>query len=256
MNARRRARLLWRAGAVLVHLLRGAASVALHRLRFGPHWHATGPGERCIRRWMQRLCRIVGLEVRVHGAPAGGPALLVANHVSWMDVIALAATARTGFVAKAEVARWPFIGTLARGVGTLFIARAGSSVLNGALDAIRGRLAAGRRVTLFPEGTTSTGETVLPFRAALFEAARRAAVVVQPVALRYGAAAGPDRLAPFVGEDDLLAHLRRILPRRRTLLTIHFLPPLPATASRRVLAARAHAAIRERLEPRGVRAAA
>ncbi len=256
MSALPRARLLGRAVKLAVHLLRGAATTGTYRVRWGAHWYMSGRGSARIHRWMGELCDIIGLEVRVQGTPVAGPALLVANHISWMDVIALAATARTGFVAKAEVARWPLIGVLARSAGTLFIERARSGELNATLEAMLNTLAAGRRIALFPEGTTSTGATVLPFRAALFEAARRGGAVVQPVALRYGEQATPDPLAPFVGDDSLLAHLRRTLPRRRTVLHVHFLAPMPATVGRRVLADRSLAAIRAALAPAGARLAA
>ncbi len=159
--------------------------------------------------WFRGLAHLLRLRLEVTGTTAPGPVLIVANHISWLDVVVLGYQTPVTFVAKAEVARWPLIRLLARRSGTLFIHRGNLRTLRGLTRAIAQRLRAGERVAIFPEGTTTTGRQVLPFNPALLQAAIDAAVPVQPVTLRYAGTA--TATAPFVGEDTFIDSLRRIL---------------------------------------------
>jgi 1-acyl-sn-glycerol-3-phosphate acyltransferase len=160
--------------------------------------------------------------------------MFVANHISWADIIAVAAVVDTDFVAKADVAAYPGIGALAGRTGTIFVERERRSQAGSQMEAIRQRLIAGRRVLMFPEGTTSDGRGLLPFRSSLFAAAD-AAVAVQPVTIRYTAPGGGpldpaalDAIA-WIGDEDMLPNALA-LARQRAGVVLHFHDPVEASA--------------------------
>lgn len=221
--------------ALLAHLALAFALV--------PRWYAVRNARARAgleRRFFDRVLRAVGVTVVLRGTPSRtAGTLFLANHLSFTDVVALAVALDCDFVAKAELARWPILGPLAKGFGTVFVARDRAMDAPAQIDAVARRLREGRSVMLFPEGTTSDGAGVLPFRSALL-AAGAAASVVQPVALRYTDGA---RRA-YIGDESLLANLLRLAP-CRSVLTIDFLPPLgPGDRVDRKTAARAaHLAI-------------
>src|SRR5262252_3456694 len=122
-------------------------------------------------RWARTVLAGLGIELRIEGAQIDSGALLLANHVSWLDILVIASLTPASFVAKSEVRCWPAIGWLAARAETLFIRRASGRSLLEVKNRIAGLLAEGRSVALFPEATTSDGETVLPFRSGLMQAA-------------------------------------------------------------------------------------
>lgn len=191
-------------------------------------------------RFFARLLAGIGVEIEPVGAPVDEPGtLFVANHISFTDVLALALLLDVRFVAKADVRRWPLIGAWAERLGTLFVERGARGQAGAQVSAIGEVLRGGGRVLLFPEGTTSDGLAVLPFRSALLEAAA-VARRVQPVALTYSDGA---RRA-YVGEESLGANLLRLAP-HRARLRIEFLPPVevPAPFDRKRLAGQLRDAI-------------
>lgn len=132
------------------------------------------------------VCRILGMRVEVTGLPPlKGPLLIVSNHVSWLDIVVLSAMAPVSFVAKKEVASWPFFGTLARLQRTVFVDRGRRHATGEARDDLRERLKSGDILVLFPEGTSSDGRRVLPFKSSFFGAAEVDGVLVQPVSIAY-----------------------------------------------------------------------
>jgi len=154
----------------------------------------------------------LGIRLVVKGVPATqGPVLLVANHISWLDITSLHAARYCRFVSKADVKGWPLIGALASGVGTLFIERASRRDAMRVVHHMADSLRAGDVVAVFPEGTTSDGVQLLPFHANLLQAAITAKVPVQPVALQFlDARTGQRSLAPsYVGDDTLLGSVWR-----------------------------------------------
>jgi len=174
--------------------------------------------------------------VHCAGAIHPAPALVVANHISWLDIPCLFACTDGVFVAKRDVARWPLIGALAAAVGTLFLARGQES--STAAERMTWLLAAGERVVIFPEGTSTDGAGVSIFHARLFQAAIRAGSAVQAVAIHYPHAHGLHPLVPFVGNDEFIHHLWRLLGEETIEAQIRFCAPLPAAGQeRRVLAA-------------------
>src|SRR5215471_1919570 len=135
--------------------------------------------------WAEHMLHVLGVELRVEGAAIAPGALLVANHVSWLDILALAARTPAVFLAKSEVRCWPMIGWLAARAETVFIRRASGRSLLEVKNRIAGLLLDGRSVAMFPEATTTDGETVLPFRSGLMQAAVDADRTVQAIAIAY-----------------------------------------------------------------------
>ena len=188
-----------------------------------------------VQHWCRLACRIVGLRRNITGTAAPEARFLVANHVSWLDIVALAAERPCLFLAKAEVANWPVIGALARGIDTLFVRRGEAGQTAAVAERMLWQLRRGRCVLLFPEGTTTAGDRLLRFHSKLFEPAERAGAVVQPIALSYTGVARD--VAPFIGEDEFLPHLLQVLRRDRIELDLAYCPPLPADQPRAALAA-------------------
>lgn len=186
-----------------------------------------------IQWWMRKLCRILALQIRVNGNIHAGPTLFVANHVSWLDIVALLSMLPAVFVAKQEVARWPVFGGMAARLGTLFMRRGHPDASDVAADQMTWSLMRGIPVVVFPEGTSSSGETVQRFYARLFQSAIRARSSVQAIAIRYPCAGGLNALAPFVGEDNLMRHLWALLAEPTTSVDLHFCVPLDAGATER-----------------------
>ncbi|MFF7368971.1 lysophospholipid acyltransferase family protein [Streptomyces tricolor] len=182
-----------------------------------------------VRRWCRALVRAAGVRVRITGsAPPAGGLLLVANHVSWLDVPLLAAVRPARMLAKTEIRQWPVAGALAARGGALFIERDRLRALPGTVDRIAGALRAGAAVTVFPEGSTWCGRAHGRFRRAVFQAALDAGVPVQPVGLRYRRRdGGPGTAAAFVGEDTLLASLWRVARARDLVAEVEVRPVIP-----------------------------
>ncbi len=195
------------AGRVVLFVAHALAWLALARARFAPRLRARG---------LEALLRATGTSVTIHGTPALTGTLLVVNHVSWLDIVILARACNTAaFVAKAEVARWPLLGALARRAGCVFVARDRRAHARQQAQSLHDALAQGRSVILFAEGTTGTGERLLPFRSSLFPSSE--AFPVQPLAITYkrpdGTPLAPEqrRRIAWLGDDALLPHLAHLL---------------------------------------------
>jgi 1-acyl-sn-glycerol-3-phosphate acyltransferase len=193
-----------------------------------------------LRRFAGAALRAMGIRVRLRGALPARRALLVANHISWLDILVLLAVAECRLVAKTEVRGWPVIGKVAARTGTVFIDRVRPKSLPPTVAQLRAGLAGGAVFAVFPEGTTSCGRQVGPFRPAMFQAALDAHVPVVPVSLRFTTpgAMQPATAAAFIGAETLLASLRRIIAARG--LTVRVRPAAAihpdAAATRRALA--------------------
>jgi 1-acyl-sn-glycerol-3-phosphate acyltransferase len=170
--------------------------------------------DRAIRAWARSMCAIVGLSVQVEGAPPEGEFLLVCNHLSYLDVLAIMSQLDARLLSKAEVASWPGLGPLARFGGTLFVDRTRRRDLPRVIGEIRGVLEQGRGVVFFPEGTSSPGLEVLPFKPSLFEVAAEGRIPVSVAALHYRTPA-EERPAQWSvawwGDMEFLPHLLDLL---------------------------------------------
>ncbi|MGW0914481.1 lysophospholipid acyltransferase family protein [Streptomyces sp. NPDC002784] len=213
-----------RLGALLVTLLVGIALL--------PVFGAVPAARRdpLIRGWSRAVVRAAGVRVRITGtaAPQGG-LLLVANHISWLDIPLLAAVRPARMLAKAEIRRWPVAGGLTASSGALFIERDRLRALPDTVARIAGTLRSGAAVVAFPEGSTWCGRAQGPFRRAVFQAALDAGVAVQPVRLRYRFDGGPASTLPaFVGEDSLLSSVWRVVTARHLVAEVEIRPEIPA----------------------------
>ncbi|KPC49232.1 lysophospholipid acyltransferase family protein [Amantichitinum ursilacus] len=210
-----------------LHLVYG---LSLAALRFGKLDQA----ERVIyiQRWSNQLTRILGIQVRVQGvAPGTYPPnhLLLSNHISWLDIFVLNAVTVSRFVAKSEIEQWPLVGRLCGYTGTLFIQREkkrdAARVNNAMVEALQAR----HCLAVFPEGTTSDGSNILPFRSSLLQAALESRATIQPVYLRYTDASGKLTHSPaYINDISIVKSLWQILGEREMRAEINFLAPFPA----------------------------
>ena len=182
------------------------------------------------------VLRVHGVEVVATGPEIPARAILVSNHVSWLDPFAVAAHVPCVPVSKADVLRWPVFGPLARDLGVVFVSRGDVESGASALRSIRAALDAGSRVLNFPEGTTSPGDEVLPFRPGLFGLALRAGAPIVPVAIRYE----PRSLA-WTGDATFVPHYLALAASRRARVSVRvglpISPPPGATPRAVALAA-------------------
>ncbi|WP_073808438.1 lysophospholipid acyltransferase family protein [Kitasatospora sp. CB01950] len=217
------ARRVLRVAACLAVLLVGVAATPVVRV---VRWL---PAERLVRCWARLLLAALGVRVRPTALPGRqvGGSLLVANHVSWLDILLVAAVRPGRMLAKTEVGRWPVLGPLTSWGGTIFIDRDRLRALPDTVEQIASALRRGERVVVFPEGSTWCGRGGGRFRPALFEAAVRADVPVQPLTLRYRAGGAPTTAPAFVGDDGLLPSLWRVVSVRGLVGEVEFLPQLP-----------------------------
>ena len=207
-------------------------------------------GHRMVRWWQGGLMRVFGFRMRRIGTPLPGAVMFVANHVSWIDIVALHAYRMMGFVAKREIAGWPVVGWLATMGETIYHQRGSQESLGGVLHEMLARLRDGRAVGVFPEGRTRSGDEVGPFHARIFLAAVEAEVPVQPVALRYGDGASRQSVVAFGPAESFAANLLRLLGEPGCRADVVFLEPiLPGDAEgRRRLADTARMRIVEAME--------
>jgi 1-acyl-sn-glycerol-3-phosphate acyltransferase len=211
----------------LGHLLHGLWTIGV---RF-PNSNALQKREH-IRQWACALMSTLGVKLDIIGKPEHeGPLLVVCNHISWLDIIVLLAVQPVRFVSKSDVKRWPVIGALATGAGTLYIERESRRdalrVVHHIAEALRGQDPAGSIIAVFPEGTTSDGRQVLPFHANLIQSAISAQAPVQAITLRFiDQATDQTSLAPaYIGDETLLGSIWRFLTSPPITAQVHFQTP-------------------------------
>jgi 1-acyl-sn-glycerol-3-phosphate acyltransferase len=203
--------------------------------------------QRLTRWFLARLTGALPFRVSINGRLPEEPMLWVSNHVSWTDIPLLGALAPLSFLSKSEVRTWPVAGWLAHRAGTLFIRRgSGDSGLVG--QQLGRHLGEGRHLLIFPEGTTTDGSLLKTFHSRLLTSAVETGVPVQPVAIRYLRDGERDGVAPFIGEDDLLSHLVRLLRSDLAEVRIELLEPIPSHGlSRTLLSQKAKSAVQRAL---------
>lgn len=249
------ARIVVRGLPLMALVYGGLVLLMLLRLIEAPLFGLRRPVTPWITLWVCRGALVLmGIRLARQGLPMRGRGAMVANHSSWLDIFALNGCGRVYFVAKDDVAGWPLIGWLARATGTLFIRRLGAEAKRQEAQ-LRERLGAGQRLLFFPEGTSSDGLRVLPFKTSLFAAffgEAGAGLQVQPVSLRWTAPEGEDpAFYGWWGDMEFAGHFLTVLSRpRRGRVAIRFHPPLdPAGyASRKDLAQACEQAVRDVFE--------
>ena len=212
--------------AIAIVVLLAAFSVAATALQLVGTRHGARLADRFAVLFCRSMLHMLGVRLRIEGAPATTPALIVANHVSWIDILALGSRPSTCFLAKAEVQSWPVIARFARLKGTVFVERRRRRSIIPANADIAVRLREGRSVVVFPEGTTSDGTAVGRFGSSHVESvltAYRAGTraVLQPIALAYD-----HPRAAWIGDESLVPHLLSILRLGTIECTLAFSPPM------------------------------
>jgi 1-acyl-sn-glycerol-3-phosphate acyltransferase len=189
--------------------------------------------KRHIQKWSSHLLTIFDIQLQVYGGSLlpHQPYLLVANHISWLDIHAINSYRPIRFVAKAEVASWPVFGWMAKQLDTVFVRRENARHARAVVGEIA-KVLQRDSICLFPEGTSSLGNTVLPFRPNLFESALVAQVPVYSLAIRYvSRVTGQKSTVPaFVGDMGLLESMVAVLKSRELGVELHFLPPISPSA--------------------------
>ena len=233
-------RAAWRLTACLLHVLQGVMICACVFPFLTPTARIGRVGP-----WCRGMLRCLGIRVVVQGELHASPVMIVANHVSWIDILAINSARSVRFVSKADIRAWPVLGWLVACGGTLFIERERKRDAMRVVHQVADALKAGDVVAVFPEGTTSDGHGVLPFHANLLQAAITTGTPVQPVALRYAdAASSVSAAAAYIGDTTLLQSLWWVvmaegLTARVSVLHAH----LSAHAERRALSG----AVREQI---------
>lgn len=205
-----------------------------------------------VRAWARAAAAILGLAIERRGHAPPPPCFLVSNHLSYVDVVVYWNALPCVFLAKSEVARWPIVGWLARSVGTLFIDRARRSDLPRAIRELERALAAGSAVVVFPEGTSSSGERVLPFHPSLFEVASKAGLAVRCASISYSTPPGAPSARESVcwwGDMSFLPHFYRLLGLRNFRAIVDFAPEAVVGRERKELARAAERAVGDRFRP-------
>ncbi len=233
-----------------------AISVVLAALVFAPLLLVAPGRERLLRLIFLGVLRAFGVRLDIRGgadfltAPAGRGALVVNNHISWLDIVAINALRPMRALAKKEIAGWPVLGGLVRRGGSIFLDRERLATLPATMASLADALRTGSLVSVTPEGTTWCGLASGRFTTATFQAAIDGGVPVRPIALRYRLADGRETSRPaFIGPESLIASLRRVAALRGLVLEIHVCPEIaPGRAeTRRELAALAEAAVHSAL---------
>jgi 1-acyl-sn-glycerol-3-phosphate acyltransferase len=224
----------------MLHLCTGLAIVLTLYPMAGPAIQ-----HRLRQRWSGHLLAILGAQLQTSGEPIAPGCLLVANHISWLDVFVINALVPSAFIAKAEVRNWPVIGWLAAKNGTVFLKRGSrghAKIINAEIASL---LDAGRNVALFPEGTTTDGSHVLHFHAALLQPAIAAGHAIQPLALSYQLPdTTPTRAPAYDGDLSLGQCIANIIATPAFVASIAVMPVLEVNGrDRRDLARIAHEGI-------------
>ena len=240
-------RLLIRFPLFLLHLLLGTPFTVLcqyrplRSLQIGRRTL----GERTSTWWSRTVCRIFGLKIEVRGSYREGPQLVVANHISWIDIPLLHSEDVMGFVSKAEIADWPVIGYLARVGNTLFHRRGSHDSASGVASVMQERLQQGGNVAIFPEGGILPGPGVKRFHGRLFAAAIETGSPVQPVMIRYLRDGRHDHDMTFLPGEHFVGNFFRLMSQPACVADMEILPRIESgDKQRRPLAFEAEAAVR------------
>lgn len=209
-----------------------------------------GARQRChdavVRAWARYCSFILGMRVIVEGEPPVPPFFMVANHLSYVDVIALLTCVRATFLAKSEIARWPLLGMLARGVGTLFIDRKRKRDLVRVSELLHRELASGRGLVVFPEGTSWNSDAILPFKPSTLEVAVGLGMPVHCAALHYITPMDCESARTAVcwwGDAKFAPHMKRLAALPEFIVRIRFGTQPVSAGDRKTLAEAAHRAV-------------
>jgi 1-acyl-sn-glycerol-3-phosphate acyltransferase len=211
---------LWKLCRGLWHVLLGMWTIYVRFPQLSPEQR-----DMRVQAWSLQFLALWDIHLQVKGQPVThGPALLVSNHISWLDISVIHAARHCRFVSKSDVRDWPLVGMLATGAGTLYIERTNRKDALRMVKDMADAMKNGDVVAVFPEGTTSDGRQLLPFHANLIQSALQAEAPVQPLSLRFiDAQTGETTFAPcYIGDDTLLGSIWRTLTAPAITAVVHF----------------------------------
>ena len=211
---------IWKFLRGLWHVLLGMWTIYVRFPQLSPEQR-----EMRVQAWALQFLALWGIHLRVLGQPvSNGPALMVANHISWLDILVIHAARHCRFVSKSDIRDWPLVGMLATGAGTLYIERTSRKDALRMVKDMASAMRLGDVVAVFPEGTTSDGRELLPFHANLIQAAIEADAPVQPMSIKFiDAQSGETSFAPcYIGDDTLIGSMWRTLKAARIEAVVHF----------------------------------
>lgn len=233
---------VWRVVRLVIHAVHGLLVVLLRFPSLTPEQQQAR-----IQAWSLQLLACAGVTLEVRGTPVvTGPALMVSNHISWLDIPVLHAARYCRFISKSDLQDWPIVGTLATAAGTLYIRRESRRDALRMVTSMRDALLAGEVLAVFPEGQTGDGRALLPFHANLLQAALDAGAPVQPVGLRFldGIGGATSDAPSFVGDESFLGSVWRTLKAPGITAVVHFGAPERALGrDRRAWSQALHAAV-------------
>ncbi|MDF0378308.1 1-acylglycerol-3-phosphate O-acyltransferase [Methylophilus sp. YYY-1] len=237
----------WRTARIFLHTLTGLTLATLVLPVCGRRGR-----EQLIRWWCAKLLRCFNLQLSVSGvrpAPQSKHVLFVANHISWSDIHALNSLIPVRFVAKVEIKDWPVFGYLVKKSGTIFINRTRQRDAARVLKVVTQAMKLGDNLCVFPEGTTTDGQQVLPFKSSLIQAAIDAEATVIPIAIHYPMPDGsPNLAAAYAGETSMIESMLSFLNMQSPKVHLHFCAPIEARLlDRQTLASQARNEIMARL---------
>ena len=211
---------VWKFLRGLLHVLVGMWTIYVRFPQLTPEQR-----EMRVQAWALQFLALWGLHLRVLGQPVvNGPVLMVANHISWLDILVIHAARHCRFVSKSDIREWPLVGMLATGAGTLYIERTSRKDALRMVNDIANAMQEGDVVAIFPEGTTSDGRDLLPFHANLIQAAIQAQAPVQPMSLQFIDNQSREiTFAPcYIGDDTLIGSMWRTLKAPGITAVVHF----------------------------------
>lgn len=237
---------------LLAHMIKGLY-LSYTRLHGTQSHDLSESQHQLIQSWLHRSAEIIGVDIQVKGTPQPSPTFVVANHISWIDIIIISSVFPISFLSKSEIRKWPVIGTLAAKAGTLFIQRGAKNGAEEAIQLMQEKLVSGHSVASFPEAKTTDGTRVHLFHARLFAAAIDTNSVIQPVALTYPVDINNNDInpiVPYTNGPNLVTHAFRIMSAKRTIASVTVCEPIITEGkSRKELAQSARNAIAHIVTP-------
>jgi len=241
-------RVIYRGIHISIHLGFALMISTLAPVLYGKHWYRKKSGRQIISWWTKRTSIILGLNIIQEGQPSESNSLIAANHVSFLDIIVIASLSPATFLSKSTLRFWPIIGFAAKRSGTIFIQRGSKTTIHRITGTICHALEQQRSIVIFPEGTTTLGNTVKKFHSGLFQSAVNTGTPVQPVALRYIKNGKPDRTAAYIDKDNFIVSLIKIMAQANTEVQITYCRLLkPHSMDRAELANKSHQLISQQL---------
>lgn len=202
-----------------------------------------------IKSWLQQVLSLCRIELIIHGDSVSSPKMIVANHVSWLDVVILWVLYPGHFIAKQEIANWPLLGKMIASAGTLFINRNKNSEIRRIASQLKQIIHNQQNVLFFPEGKTGDGSSIQKIHPALFQYAIEANMVIQPLLLVYEDKSGkPSTVTPYLNQQSLVSSIWKILGQQRIKVHCYLLPPVREQSHRKKIATQIQQQLQYQLE--------